>query len=68
MGKNIKLKQMRIGKQWTQQFVADEVGVCLRQYVNYENGQSIPNIVMAKKIADLFNKTIDDIFFKPMTN
>lgn len=67
MKKNIKLKQMRVGKQWTQQLVADEIGISLRQYTNYENGQSIPNINMAKKIADLFNTTIDDIFFNHIT-
>lgn len=61
--KNIRLKQARIGEELTQKQMSTELGISLRQYQCYESGQSIPNVYMAKKIAELVRKTIDDIFF-----
>lgn len=62
--KNIRLKQARIGIELTQKQISNELGISLRQYQCYESGQSTPNVYMAKKIADIVKKTIDDIFFK----
>lgn len=61
--KNIRLKQARIGEDLTQKQISTELGISLRQYQCYENGQSVPSVYMAKKIADAVKKTIDDIFF-----
>lgn len=66
--KNTRLKQARVGRDLTQKEMSTQLGISTRQYQCYESGDSIPNVYMAKKIADLVNQTIEDIFFNHRTN
>lgn len=56
------LKELRADKEWTQADLADALDVS-RQTVNaIETGKYDPSLPLAFKIAQLFNKTIEDIF------
>ena len=56
---NERLKNERISHKFTQQFVADKLGITLRAYQQYEQGKYEPNIKRLIILADLFNTTID---------
>lgn len=56
------LKELRADKEWTQADLANALDVS-RQTVNaIETGKYDPSLPLAFKIAQLFNKTIEDIF------
>lgn len=46
---------------WTQQYVADNIGVARVTYTGYENGSKIPPPDIINKLADVFNVTTDYI-------
>lgn len=56
---NERLKIQRKCHKFTQQHVADEIGVSLRAYQHYEQGLYEPGIEKLIKLADLFGVTID---------
>lgn len=56
---NERLKFERKSRKFTQQFVADEIGVTLRAYQQYEQGKYEPNIARLIALADLFDVTVD---------
>ncbi|MGN0163410.1 MAG: helix-turn-helix domain-containing protein [Candidatus Ornithomonoglobus sp.] len=53
------LKQLRLNKNMYQKDVAEFLGVDRTTYVKYENGSSEPDIETIKKLASLFNVSID---------
>ena len=56
------LRVLRAEKRWSQADVADRLGVS-RQTVNaVESGKSDPTLLLAFRIAQLFEKPIEDIF------
>lgn len=56
---NERLKIERKSHKFTQQFVADKIGVTLRAYQQYEQGKYEPNIERLIALADLFGVTVD---------
>ena len=56
---NERLKNERQSHKFTQQFIADKIGVTLRAYQQYEQGKYEPNIEKLIKLADLFNVSVD---------
>lgn len=57
-----RLKVLRAERSWSQQDLADQLGVS-RQSVNaIETGKYDPSLPLAFKIADIFAMTIEDIF------
>ena len=57
-----KLRVLRAEKRWSQVELADRLGVS-RQAVNaVETGRHAPSLTLAFSIADVFEKTIEDIF------
>lgn len=60
---NRKLRAYRQFKDLSQSEVADLLGISLHAYHNKESGKSDFSLREAKILADLFNVTIDDIFF-----
>lgn len=44
---------------WTQEYVAEKIGVSRSTYTAYENGTKEPPLNTVSKIADLFNVSID---------
>jgi len=58
-----RIKVLRAEKNWSQQVLADNIGVS-RQAVNaVERGKHDPSLQLAFDIANQFNLRIEDIFF-----
>ncbi|MBO4368401.1 MAG: helix-turn-helix transcriptional regulator [Clostridia bacterium] len=57
-----KLREMRKQKGWSQEELAEKLGVSLRTIVNYEKGQTYPrNRKLYDKIAELFGINNDEL-------
>lgn len=54
-----RLKNLRKNKGLLQQDMADKIGVTKSAYGYYEQGKTTPDIVTAKKIAEILNVSID---------
>ena len=62
--KNLKLKAARAGKDWSQQQLADAVGVA-RQTINaIEKGDYNPSIRLCIAICRALDKTLDELFWE----
>ena len=62
--KNLRLKAARAAKDWSQQRLADEVGVS-RQTVNaIEKGDYNPTIRLCLAICRALGKTLDELFWE----
>ena len=62
--KNLKLKAARAGKDWSQQQLADAVGVS-RQTINaIEKGDYNPTINLCISICKALDKTLDELFWE----
>ncbi|MDP5138289.1 helix-turn-helix transcriptional regulator [Rheinheimera baltica] len=58
-----RIKVLRAERDWSQQTLAQELGVS-RQAVNaVERGKHDPSLQLAFDIANIFNLRIDDVFF-----
>jgi len=61
---NNRLRVLRAERQWSQQDLADHLGVS-RQSVNaIETGKYDPSLPLAFRIADVFSLPIEDIFLR----
>ncbi|SCJ53375.1 Helix-turn-helix domain [uncultured Clostridium sp.] len=54
---------LRCIKGLKQKDISDYLGIALQTYCNKENGNREFSLSEAKKLSDLFNCTIDEIFF-----
>jgi DNA-binding XRE family transcriptional regulator len=57
------LKSLRVMYDLTQEDMARKLCLSIVSYRNKENGQNDFSLKEAKIISNLFNKTIDEIFF-----
>jgi putative transcriptional regulator len=58
------LKFIRKGKGWSQQSVAQKLGISQTFYSMIERGERNPTLSLAKQIANLFGvDNIDELFF-----
>ena len=57
-----KLNKLRKHYSYSQQYVADKLGVDVVEYMNYENGNSMINYAQMKKLASLYHVSINDMF------
>lgn len=65
---NNNLKVLRAEKNWSQADLAEKLNVS-RQTINaLETGKYDPSLPLAFKIADLFGKKIEEIFFPEREN
>ncbi|MFX4263098.1 helix-turn-helix transcriptional regulator [Pelotomaculum propionicicum] len=61
--KNVKFKELRQRGGYTQAALGRVFGIT-PDYVNIiENGRQTPGFVLAKRIADFFGVTVDELFF-----
>jgi putative transcriptional regulator len=57
-----RLEEMRNQMGWTQQELADQVEVSRQTIISLENGRYNPSILLAFRLARLFQVKIEDIF------
>ncbi|MCY6370649.1 helix-turn-helix transcriptional regulator [Clostridium ganghwense] len=57
-----KIKELRTATNMTQQQLADLVYVSSRTIISLEKGQYNPSIMLAYKIACVFNTTIENLY------
>ena len=57
-----KLETLRAQKGWTQQELAERVGVSRQTIISLERGRYNPSIELAFRLARQFSVTIEDIF------
>lgn len=57
-----KVKEFRTESNMTQQQLADLVSVSSRTVISLEKGKYNPSIMLAYKIACVFNTTIEDLY------
>ncbi|MGN0781789.1 MAG: helix-turn-helix transcriptional regulator [Christensenellales bacterium] len=55
------LKSIRIGCFLTQKQVAAKLHVVDSCYANWEQGRTEPNIAMLRKLAEIFNVSLDEL-------
>nr|DAM24329.1 MAG TPA: Repressor protein CI [Caudoviricetes sp.] len=58
-----KLKKYRQERNLKQSFIAQKIGVSQQTFSCYELGTAKPPLDTAKKLADIFGCSIEDIFF-----
>ena len=59
VGLNIKIK--RIGRGYTQEEIADAIGVARSTYTRYESDKRLPDIYKLCALADYFDVSLDDL-------
>ena len=57
-----RVREMRAERGWTQQELADLVGVSRQSINSIENGRYVPSLPLALTFARVFQCTTDDIF------
>jgi putative transcriptional regulator len=53
--------RQRLG--WSQQRLADELGVSRQTIISIERGRFDPSLPLAFRLAAVFNSTIEELFF-----
>lgn len=59
----ISLKAARVNANLSQQEAAKLLGISKATLQNYESGNTVPDILMSRKIEDVYNFPSDYIFF-----
>lgn len=57
-----RLEELRLQNGWTQQELADRVEVSRQTIISLEGGRYNPSILLAFRLARLFEMPIEDIF------
>ena len=57
-----KIKIMREMNQWTQEEVAEKLGMSTTGYAKIERGQTNVSVEKLKQIAQVFNLKVEDLF------
>lgn len=56
------VKEYRTARQWSQQYLADKLGVSRQTVISIERGRFDPSLPLAFRLAALFDSTIEDLF------
>ena len=57
-----RLEELRLQNGWTQQELADRVEVSRQTIISLENGRYNPSILLAFRLARVFNSSIESLF------
>ena len=57
-----RVKELRGERGWTQQQLADAVGVSRQSIISIERERYVPSLLLALTFAKVFNCSTDDIF------
>ena len=58
-----RIRELRTDQGMTQQDLADEIGVTRQTIVAIERGGYVPSLALALKIAGVFARTVESIFW-----
>lgn len=58
-----KVAELRLKANITQEEMGEKVGVSRQTIIAIEKGNYTPSVLLALKIANFFNKKVEDIFF-----
>ncbi len=64
----IQLKQIRLENKWTQQYVADKIGITKSAYSNIENQNRSPLLKVALQLQNLFGMSIEKLLKNKNSN
>lgn len=53
------IKYIRLKNKWTQEYVANLIGITKASYSNIETGKRNPSLSIALKIQNIFNESIE---------
>ncbi|RCK61303.1 helix-turn-helix transcriptional regulator [Microbacterium sorbitolivorans] len=56
------LQERRLDRNWSQQRLADELGVSRQTIISIERGRFDPSLPLAFRLADVFSCRIEDLF------
>jgi putative transcriptional regulator len=59
---NNRIKELRSERGLTQQQLAERVNVSSRTIISLEKGQYNPSVILAHKLAQFFDCTIEEVF------
>lgn len=62
------LKQIRLENKWTQQYVADKIGITKSAYSNIENQNRSPSLKVAIQLQNLFGLSIEKLLENKNSN
>ena len=57
-----RVKELRVARGWTQEFLAKEVGVSRQSINSIERGRYVPSLQLALTFAKVFECSTDQIF------
>jgi putative transcriptional regulator len=58
-----RVNESRLRLQWSQQRLADELGVSRQTIISIERGKFDPSLPLAFRLAAIFDSTIEELFF-----
>lgn len=61
--KNLRMKAARAGEDWSQEELAEKVGVSRQTISAIEKGNYNPSVKLCIKICQALGKTLDDLFW-----
>lgn len=64
---NKKLRSMRMARHFTQQRLADSIGIALRTYQCYEQGTREPSLDLLVKLADVLEVPTDYLLCRDLS-
>lgn len=64
----ITLKAARVNVGLTQKQAAEKLGISDNALWNYENGRSFPDIMIVKKMEEVYKQSYNDLIFLPINN
>lgn len=56
------VKDLRVARDWTQEYLADAVGVSRQSIISIERGRYIPSLPLALLLARVFRCSLEEIF------
>ena len=62
------LKQIRLKNKWTQQYVADRIGITKSAYSNIENQNRNPSLKVVLQLQKLFGLSIEKLMGNENSN
>lgn len=60
--KNI-IQEERLKKEWTQEELAEKIGVSRQTVIAMEKGNYTPSVLLALRFARVFQKPVEKLFF-----